>query len=194
MGGKTNTVEGQFKEAANRRLDECLRVKPKNIRNLVANVIVHMALLPVIIATGAQAAPRGKKAMNASSLGLLLTTGHDRLMVVGVAAPTGPLGLLAGDQIVAVNGRRVSTEAAFMNRLTGTRNGTQATSITVARNGRLQVMNAPPPPAGGRMSPSLAGSPSSGGFLNPNQMVRTSQGVMHRDAAARLGLPSTPFP
>jgi hypothetical protein len=32
------------------------------------------------------------------------------------------------------------------------------------------------------------------GLINPSQMVMTPQGAMHRSAAARLGLPTTPFP
>jgi ribosomal protein S8 len=31
------------------------------------------------------------------------------------------------------------------------------------------------------------------GIMNPALMVMTSQGIMHRDAAARLGLPGTPI-
>ena len=31
------------------------------------------------------------------------------------------------------------------------------------------------------------------GWMNRSLMVRTSQGVMHRDAAIRLGLPYQPF-
>lgn len=32
------------------------------------------------------------------------------------------------------------------------------------------------------------------GIMNPAQMVITPMGVMHRAAAIRLGLPSTPYP
>jgi len=152
-------------------------VKQKGIRNLIANVAIPLALLLAMIATTVQAAPRGQKPASASSLGLSLITVHDRLMVVKVTAPQGPNGLRAGDQIVAVNRRRVATEAAFMNRLTMTNSATPATSISVARNGKVQIMTAP-----------------GAGWMNPALMVYTSQGVMHRDAAARLGLAGTPFP
>jgi len=44
------------------------------------------------------------------------------------------------------------------------------------------------------MSPPMSNPMSPAGWMNPSQMVQTSQGVMHRDAAARLGLPGTPIP
>jgi predicted metalloprotease with PDZ domain len=152
-------------------------VKQKGMRTLVANVAIPLALLLEMIATTVQAAPRGQQSARASSLGLTLITVHERLMVVKVTALQGPNGLRAGDQIVAVNRRRVATQAAFMNRLTMTNGGTPTTSISVARNGKVQIMNVP-----------------GAGWINPALMVRTSQGVMHKDAAARLGLAGTPFP
>ncbi|MEX2175872.1 MAG: hypothetical protein WD872_16025 [Pirellulaceae bacterium] len=109
------------------------------------------------------------------------------------AAPRKPVkaqanvGLRADGRIVAVNGVRVSSEAALRNRIK--MSGGNA-KITVARNGRLQTFSAPAPQANQR-----AASRTSGGFgiINPALMVMTSQGVMHRDAAARLGLPGTPI-
>src|SRR5205085_2082532 len=43
----------------------------------------------------------------------------------------------------------------------------------------------------GTAGPAVGGK---GGWMNPALMVQTSQGVMHRDAAARLGLEGTPLP
>lgn len=175
MGRKTDILKVRIQETVNGRLADSLRVKQNNIRSLVAKVTIPVALLLVLIATSAQADPHGQKAKNAPNLRPF----HGRLMVVGVTPSYGHLGLRAADQIAAVNGRRVSTEAAFLNRLTMTKNGTQAASIAVVRNGRFQILNVP--------------IPLGGGFMNPNLMVMTSQGVMHRDAAARLGLIGTPI-
>lgn len=175
MVRKTDILKVQIQEAGPERLKDSSRAKQNRIRSLIANVTIPVALLLVLIATSAQADPHGAKAKNASNL----RTFHGRLIVVGVTPSYGHIGLRAGDQIVAVNGRRVSTEAAFMNRLTMPRSGTQATSIMVARNGTVQLLNVP----------TLLG----GGIINPNLMVMTSQGVMHKDTAARLGLVGTPI-
>jgi len=121
------------------------------------------------------AAPRGQ---SATSLGVTLNDAGDQLVVV--ATTSNYLGLQVGDRIVAVNGRRVSTEAAFVNRL-GIANGNQGPSIVIARNNQLQTLN-------------VRARQNSGGWLNPDRMVITSQGAMHVEAAERLGLPGTPFP
>lgn len=176
MGRKTDMGQIRFEDAANWQRADHLRVKQKSLRNLIAYVTTPLALLLVLSTTSVQAALRGQKVTTAASS---LRVFHGRLTVVRLTVPSGHMGLRAGDQIIAVNGRRVSTEAAFMNRLMMTRSSTQAASIAVSRNGRLQILNVP----------SSLGS----GFMNPDLMVMTSQGVMHRDAAARLGLAGTPI-
>src|SRR5262245_227158 len=146
-------------------------------------LLAPLALSLVPMATSAQAEPpRG--VATAANWGLSVAPAKNRLVVVGSTAPNSPLGLKAGDQIVAVNGRRVATETAFVNRLS------QATNIAIVRDGRTQIIGAP---VVARTNPNQAGVPSSVGWMNPALMVRTSQGVMHRDAAARLGLAGTPL-
>jgi len=141
------------------------------LAKLWASTACGLAL--AVTATNLPAAPPGPAAPRAASLGLNLATVRNRLLVTQ-AMPGAALGLRAGDEIVAVEGRRVATEAAFMNRLAAANNG-GAPTVAFVRGGRLQVV-------------------SPAGWMNPSQMVQTSQGVMHRDAAARLGLPGTPIP
>ena len=128
---------------------------------------------------------------NATNLGLYVSTINRRLMVIGVTGTYANLGVRFGDQIVAVNGRRVAAEAAFLNRLTMAKRGSASVTLTIARNGRLQTVNVPAITAAPRSTRSAGGF--GGGFMNPDLMVMTSQGVMHRDAAERLGLPGTPI-
>lgn len=147
-------------------------------RNRLAPLLANAALLSLILTMpdlNSQAASPGQKAKSATSLGLLVNVVDDGLVVAGSTTQTPPLGLRVGDRIVAVNGRRVSTEVAFMNRLATAPRGKQAPSIVVVRNNRLQTLS------------------TSTGWLNPDLVVLTSQGAMHKDAAERLGLPGTPI-
>ncbi len=183
MGGNTNLFRGRLTETAHSRRANSLRVKQG--RSRVVMVAVPLALLLAMFATKTQAVSPRQKARSASSVGLQVMPVQRRLMVVQATAPYGDVGLRSGDQIVAVNSRRVSTEAALMNRLSSS--GRQGTSITIARNGSLYFLNAPP-----FVNPAPAPS-GEGAFVNLSFMVMTSQGAMHRDAAARLGLSGTPI-
>jgi len=156
------------------------------ITNVTASVAVPL-LLALSVAT-AQAAPRQFQSSSAAQLGLSLGTSQGGLFVRSAGMTN--LGLRVGDQIVAVNGRRVSTEAAFMNRLTASKTG-QGATISVVRNGRIQILTVPA--MGGGQGTFSRTASAGGGFMNPAFMVMTSQGVMHRDVAARLGLPGTPI-
>ncbi len=151
--------------------------------------ITLMALLLITSAMSVQAAPPGHKATIAPSLRLF----HGRLTVVDVTAPDGHIGLRNGDQIIAVNGQRVSTEAAFRKRLSMTRNGPRDVRITINRNQLRDVLSVPASPGNGPRNRSQANNASRSGFINPDLLVVTSQGVMHRETAERLGLPYTPF-
>jgi S1-C subfamily serine protease len=149
-----------------------------DLRNRIALLLANTALLSLILTMPvpkSQAASPGKKAKSAASLGLLVNVVDDRVVVAGSTTQALPLGLRVGDRIVAVNGRRVSSEAAFMNRLATAPRGKQAPSIVIVRNNKTQTLS------------------TSGGWMSPSQMVLTSQGAMHKDAAARLGLPGTPI-
>ncbi|MBW8884230.1 MAG: PDZ domain-containing protein, partial [Planctomycetia bacterium] len=53
-------------------------------------------------------------------------------------------GLRAGDQIVSINGTPVTSEAQFMQFLTGPNVGTQAIPLIVMRNGQQQTLNLQP--------------------------------------------------
>jgi hypothetical protein len=110
--------------------------------------------------------------------------------VFQVTSPAPIADLRVADQITAVNGHRVATTPALLNRLAATGNSGK---LTIVRNGRRETVtagttsNAPPTNATrGPVSPR-------GGLINPSQMVITSQGVMHKAAAARLGLSGTPY-
>jgi len=146
-----------------------------NHKGIIARLAITVMILVLGLATGqALAAPRGQ---SATSLGVTLNTAGDQMVVV--ATTSNLLGLQVGDRIVAVNGRRVSTEAAFVNRLK-IASGNQSPTIIVARNNQLQTL-------------SVRARQSTGGWMNPDLMVLTSQGVMHVEAAERLGLPGTPI-
>jgi ribosomal protein S8 len=148
----------------------------------MATFAIPMAMVVLTTATQLGAASRGPRA---SSVGLVLTKLNDRLIVIDAAAQTG---FASWDQIVAVNGRRVSTETAFMSRLAANNGAT----ILVNRNGNHLTMNLAAGGASGATSSSASVSKSSG-FLNPALLVRTPQGVMHIETARRLGLPGTPI-
>jgi hypothetical protein len=58
----------------------------------------------------------------------------------------------------------------------------------------LSVENATAAPRPERPTAAVKRPSRAPAWLNQSQMVITSQGVMHRSAAARLGLPGTPLP
>jgi len=154
---------------------------------LVVPKLLFLTTVFVLFAATAQAVPPGMAIRNA---GLQLQLDRNRLFVVN--APLGILGLQAGDQIVAVNGGRVATEVAFNNRLKAGQRGGKLT-ITVIRNGKLQTTNSVPPLSTAAAGQSGTHTAANTGWMNASLMVKTSQGVMHRDAAARLGLTGEPL-
>lgn len=109
------------------------------------------------------------------ALGVVFVTTPRGLFVRQVTSTTPFANLRVADEITAVNGRRVETEAAFT---VGMARSNGAATIMVRRNGRVQAIKV---------------GAGSNGKLNPSFMVMTSQGVMHRDAAIRLGLVGTPI-
>jgi hypothetical protein len=153
--------------------------------------IAAVLVLPAVFVPRLEAATGRTSLSSAANLGLYVSTINRRLMVIGVTGTYANLGVRFGDQIVAVNGRRVAAEAAFLNRLTMAKRGSASVTLTIARNGRLRTLNVPAISAAPRSTRSGGGF--GGGFMNPDLMVMTSQGVMHRDAAERLGLPGTPI-
>jgi ribosomal protein S8 len=138
--------------------------------------------LPLALVTWITVSAQAAAPPAAASLGLNLTNVNGHLTVAAASAPLGTLVLRTGDVIVAVNGHWVASEAAFVNLLTQAKGSGHGVNITLVRNGTSQVVSAVPP------SRSL---PNRSGFLNPDLIVMTSQGAMHRDAAARRGLPVT---
>ena len=144
-------VNNLFRKISNRLLKDPLRIKQTNIRNLIANVTIPLALLLVLNAASVQASLRGQDATNGSKLRTFQ------------ARPTVP----------------------------GT--NTQTTRMTFVRNGRLQTMSVTVPSSGRSMNPSRATNTGRSSWINPDLMVVTSQGVMHRSRAERLGLPYTLF-
>jgi hypothetical protein len=140
--------------------------------------LLFVVLLGLGTRTLDAAAPNQGRA-TAKDIGLALVATPFGLFVRDVSS-TPYAGMQIGDRIAAVNGHRVNTEAAFLNHLA--RSGFTA-SIMVARNGKLGVLNSP--------TPSIS-RPAGGGFINPADLVVTSQGVMHKDVARRLGLSGTP--
>jgi membrane-associated protease RseP (regulator of RpoE activity) len=153
------------------------------------------SLLTIVALTGA-ANVAGGAVPSAASLGVVLAPGPQGLVVAGETSAATYAGLRVGDRITAVNGQRVATEAAFLNRLA--MSGGAAT-IVVIRNGTVQTLGTPPARATSTTTTAAAARvPAPRGFaasglINPSQMVITSQGVMHKDLAARLGLPGIPF-
>ena len=169
-----------------------MRRPSQSMWKTMAGILMPMTLL--MITPGAATANSFRATItSASNLGLTLTTMQRRLMVLSSTGMYAQLGVRAGDQIVAVNGQRVSAEAAFLNRLAMARRGSSTVTLTVARNGGLFQMNVPALVTIARADSTATASARGAGWMNPDLMVRTSQGVMHRDAAARLGLPSEPF-
>jgi ribosomal protein S8 len=147
-----------------------------------------LAIAFLMSATQLDAAARGGTLPRATTVGLLLTKFNDRLVVIDAAKHTG---LTAWDHIVAVNGRRVSTETAFMSRLLS---ANAPATILVNRSGyRLTVNLAAGAGSGAVHRAGAVASKSSSGWMNPGQMVRTSQGVMHIERARILGLPGVPI-
>lgn len=120
----------------------------------------------------------------------------NRLIVARVDLSAANLGLRIGDQVTAVGGRRVSTPVAFWNRISSS----PSTTVMVLRNGRSKslAVGQPAPAASGlaahRTLPAVQATSGQNGWANLSLLVMTSQGVMHRDAAARLGLAGTPLP
>ena len=168
-----------------------MRRKTNLMAHVAAIVALPLALLFAVPAPNTEAATRRQNTATAASMGLMLNSVNGQLMVVGVTSNF--LGLRAGDQIVAVNGRRVSTEAAFMSRLAIE---TKTPNLVIARNNRLQTVGlGTQVSAGATVSTRGSVSPAArgGGFMNPDLMVMTSQGVMNKEAAKRLGLEGTPI-
>jgi ribosomal protein S8 len=151
---------------------------------LAAMISLSLALSTSITGVDAQAA-----SPPAASIGLSLTTIGGRLVVVAARDPLGTIVLKTGDMIVAVNGQSVNTEASFMNLLTRARAERRGVNITVSRNGITQVAHVAP---ANRTTANRSIPVSASGIMNPDLMVMTSRGVMHRDAARRVGLEGTP--
>jgi predicted metalloprotease with PDZ domain len=165
-----------------------MRANCKGHVTSLASLVSSVAFLAAMnVAEGAGRSPVGP---TAASLGVVLVSGPQGLIVSGLTAPSAYANLRVGDRITAVNGQRVATEAAFLNRLAVTGSGA---TIMVIRNGSVQTLTilSPRPSGLPRRGPAVASS--AGGLINPSQMVITSQGVMHKDVAARLGLPGVPF-
>jgi hypothetical protein len=159
----------------------------ESFASAAAQMVIPLAMMGIMLSPNFASAAGGSA--SAASVGLHVNSVNGRLMVVGVNSPSHPWGVRAGDQIVAVNGRKVSSEAAFMNRLSAK----STPSLVIARNNRLHNLNVSAPQIAARVGASPAGRGRGGGFMNPDLMVMTSQGVMHKEAAERLGLPGTPI-
>jgi hypothetical protein len=187
MSYLTHIIRSQLNNVGNSRVVNSATVKQASIPHLLAAITPALALVMALIATTAQAAPRGPVSQGAAGLGVVLGNAQGRLVVVRLTAPQTLIGLRAGDQIIAVDGHQVSTEAAFMQRLSAARPSVSGTTVTLTRNGVRQNVNVTAAP----------GRPTSrvhiSGFADPTQLVLTSQGVMHRETAARLGLPGVPI-
>lgn len=168
--------------------------------SLCAQTLVTLALLNASEPSIARAGNTG----GATAYGVVLLSNQDRLVVARVTGPLASFGLRAGDQIVAVDGRRVTTERAFVARLTaGSRSATGA-DILVGRNGQTFHVNTRQniAVAAAAKSPRVQAAPrvqtsataTGGGFLNPDNMVLTNDGrILHKDVAARLGLEGRPL-
>jgi S1-C subfamily serine protease len=101
--------------------------------------IAAVLVLPAVFVPRLEAATGRTSLSSAANLGLYVSTINRRLMVIGVTGTYANLGVRFGDQIVAVNGRRVAAEAAFLNRLTMAKRGSASVTLTIARNGRLRT-------------------------------------------------------
>ncbi len=142
--------------------------------------VAILALSLAVRVPSAQAV--GPAANTPTDLGAIFVTVPQGLFVRQLTSSTPYAGLRFADHITAINGRRVETEAAFLNHLALSRGSV----ITVVRNGRVQTLNASP-------TTSITTTRPGGGIINPSDFVRTSRGVMHKDAARRLGLSGTPI-
>jgi membrane-associated protease RseP (regulator of RpoE activity) len=133
---------------------------------------------------------------SAADFGVLLVTNQKGMFVAQVVGPLAAAGLKRGDEIVAVNGRRVASERAFVGRLTA---GAGA-NLTVSRQNDTLTISAPVSMTGRPTAATSAGAASTSaaiggsGIINPANMVVTADGrIMHKAVAARLGLPSRPL-
>jgi predicted metalloprotease with PDZ domain len=161
-----------------------------NLGRLVCCAVVVWGTI-VAISDVSGAPPRSQIAALAANVGLSLTSNRNGLVVTGVGQTAASAGFRVGDLVVAVNGQRVSTPRAFWARIAANQGG----NVAVYRSGGLQMLTLQAAASGqtaaaGRAAPTTR----SGGILNISQMVLTSQGIMHREAAIRLGLPYTPIP
>src|SRR5262245_45142336 len=113
-----------------------------------ANSILIVALSAVTVWTsfaetiGSHAVAGGVRP-TAAQFGVLLASNQQGLTVARVGGLFATFGLRAGDQIVAVNGRRVTTERAFVGRLMAGNGGGTGANILVARNGQMLQIAAP---------------------------------------------------
>lgn len=138
-----------------------------------------------------------RQTVRATDLGVWLVAQQDGLTVARTTDPLANLGLRSGDQIVAVNGRRVATERAFVGRVVAAINSGATADILVARQGTAVLIGASgsgqaattSPAAPHQASQSAPAGAAHNGFLNPDNMVITKDGrIMHKAAAARLGV------
>jgi PDZ domain len=149
--------------------------------------------LPLMLCLGSVHASSRRSLLNSTAnLGVDVATTPRGLFVFQVTSGAPIADLRVADLITAVNGRRVETPAALLNRLAATGN---SGTLTIIRNGQREIVRAGTAAAPQVNSPTAGRRvvPPGGGFINPSQMVITSQGVMHKAAAARLGLAGTPF-
>jgi len=169
-----------------------MRVSPRlRYRCLVLKSISVVMAFMVCIGS-LQASSRRSLLNSTANLGVEVATTPRGLFVFQVTSAAPIADLRVADLITAVNGRRVQTPAALLNRLAATGN---SGTLTIVRNGQREIVSAgtPADPKVNSGSPARRPVAPGGGFINPSQMVITSQGVMHKAAAARLGLSGTPF-
>jgi len=170
-----------------------MRSNINHVRNHFALTIVGVATCGLFaVAAHAQQGAAGRTT-NATSFGILLAANPNGLYVAQVQGPWAQFGLQAGDQIVAVNGRRVATERALVGRLSAS-TATGGATIVVARGGNTHQITATAATGGTSGLAAQNSVQRGGGFLNPANMVITSDGrIMHKAVAARLGLESRPL-
>jgi hypothetical protein len=141
----------------------------------------------------ASAQSGAQRPATAAQFGVTLVNHPNGLFVGSASGRLATAGLRAGDEIVAVNGRRVASERAFVGRMTSS--GNAGANIVVARNGQtLNISSGVTASARGGQAAKGTATARGGGWLNPNNMVITSDGrIMHKAAAARLGLSGRPL-
>ena len=117
-----------------------------------------------------------------------------------IANVTIPLALLlvmnAASVQAAIRGKNAMNSPSlrpFQARPMVSATSTQATRMTLVRSGRRQAINMPVPSSGRSINSRRAGNTGGYGWMNPNLMVMTSQGLMHRERAERLGIPYWPY-